>query len=100
VLVSTTIIERKKERTKEILFIIFSQHTFFCEHYNSRQILYDYNNTYITKLLLVGSYAVDNYENVDENVGKVGRYGQMNTKRKANQSRPAGIWRTKKNSIQ
>ena len=32
---------------------------------------------YITKILLVGSYAVNNYGNVDVNAGKVGRHGQL-----------------------
>jgi hypothetical protein len=32
---------------------------------------------FITKILLVGSYAVENNKNVDVNAGKVGRYRQL-----------------------
>ncbi len=32
---------------------------------------------YMTKFFMVGSFALDNHENVDVNAGKVGRYRQL-----------------------
>jgi hypothetical protein len=42
--------------------------------------LFSTTSSYITKILLVGSYEVDKYENVDVNAGKVGRYCQLEIK--------------------
>ena len=43
--------------------------------------LFSTTSSYITKILLVGSYEVDKYENVDVNAGKVGRYYQLAIKK-------------------